>query len=549
MEFKKKDLLLLNEIEQMIDSPFPNLKAGILSDKLKSYCTIVDKRLYILQKNITYKVVDEVYEKLITLVSCLLEESFKGLSTEHQRLIKSEHAKTYRSIFANSDIKKYYEQLKVALQNDDIQFDVTINEIHFNNGYYNLKDGKFQSRDVNKHYITHYIKRDYKSSTKDERKAMKNLVSKIYPTKEDLDCIIFVLGSSLSGTSTKDQEIVFLLGQGNSGKSTTLKITNLSLECYLKELQSDTFTQGNTKIDKILNTYATSPQVRLSWVNEMEGRKINDTLFKKFCEGELQTTKLYQENQHMIKHYSKCIITSNEMPNFKVDSGMSRRIKAYTHKAKFVKSKKEVNEDENIFLEDADLITKISSDEMLNAWFDILAIKCKKYLAGEKNKFSDNFMATKSDVMSGNDYFQDFVDSELTITNDDKHRIGKERMRSAFLRKYPDKHVTVLQVMTSLRDKGLIYNSKYRCDNVQGCYVGVKFKVDENDDDYDNGVDKSEKSVDVNMFLQNENTELKKQIKELQKQLDELKTNKPKKVKKSKPDNKVDLVYTELLGK
>ncbi len=154
----------------------------------------------------------------------------------------------------------------------------------------------------------------------------------------------------------------------------------------------------------------------------MEGKKINDTLFKKFCEGELQTTKLYQENQHMITHYSKTIITSNEMPNFRTDSGMSRRMKATTHEAKFTKNKKDVNEDEHIYLEDADLISKITSDTMLNAWFDILAKKCKRYLAGEANEFTENFKNTKSDVMSGNDYFQDFIDCKLSITNDDKHR-------------------------------------------------------------------------------------------------------------------------------
>jgi hypothetical protein len=535
MEFKKENYLNLAEIEELITTPFPNTKANIIAQKLKLYCVIADKKLYVLQENDTYKVIDELFEKVVTMTSILLELSFKSLSKTDQRLIQSEHAKTYKNIFSNADIKKYYEQLKVSLQNDDVTFDVTMNEIHFENGYYDLKDGVFKKREINKHFVSNYVKRNYKGSTKEERKLMLDLIRKIYPTKKDLDCIIFVLGSALSGTATKDQEIIFLLGQGNSGKSTTLKITNLSIQCYLKELQSDTFSQGNTKIDKILNSYGNSPQVRLSWVNEMEGKKINDTLFKKFCEGELQTTKLYQENQHDIKHYSKCIITSNEMPNFRVDSGMSRRIKAFTHEAKFVKTKAEVNEQENIFLEDADLISKINNEVMLNAWFDILAKKCKSYLAGDVNVFTDNFKETKSNVMSGNDYFQDFIDSNLTITNEDKHRIGKEKMRTLFLKKYPDKHVTVLQVMTSLRDKGIVYNSKYRCDNVQGCYVGVQVKCDDNDEEYENGVDKKDQSIDINIFLKTENEELKKQIEQLKKQLEKIETPPKEVIKVEKP--------------
>ncbi len=115
--------------------------------------------------------------------------------------------------------------------------------------------------------------------------------------------------------------------------------------------------------------------------------------------------------------------------------------------------------------------------------------------------------------------------------------IGKDRMRKAFLEKYPDKHVTVLQVMTSLRDKGLIYNSKYRCDNVQGCYVGVKFATDDecDDEEYEKGIDKKEQAIDAMMFLKNENGELKKQIENLKAQLNqEPKDEKPKKVKKPK---------------
>jgi hypothetical protein len=47
----------------------------------------------------------------------------------------------------------------------------------------------------------------------------------------------------------------------------------------------------------------------------MDGKKIDDTLFKKFCEGELQTTKLFKENQHLVNiivnvslHLMKCLI-------------------------------------------------------------------------------------------------------------------------------------------------------------------------------------------------------------------------------------------------
>jgi hypothetical protein len=417
------------------------------------------------------------------------------------------------------------------LSDDDIKFDITKHDIHFENGYYDLKKLQFSSREVGKHYVTQYIQRDYAASTESQKNDMKALISKIYPNKKDLECIISILGSALSGDSMKDQEIVFLLGPGSSGKSTILKTTAMSIECYLKELQSDMFTQGNTKIDKILNSFSKSPQVRISWVNEMNGKKIDDTLFKKYCEGELQTTKLYQENQHVVKHLSKCIITSNEMPNFRVDSGMSRRIRAYTHDVKFVKDSKHVNEDQNIFLGDCNLLDKLNNSIMLNAWFDILAEKCHSYLKGKKIIFTDNFKETKSDIMTGNDYFQDFIDSCLDVTNIDKERISKESMKNAFLKQYPDKHLTVLQVMTSLKDKGLVYNSKYRCENIQGCYVGVKFKTDDFDDgDLDANIIEDDKSIDVVSCLKTLVEKLTKENAELKAQLQKKKSKKNKNV-------------------
>ncbi len=70
-------------------------------------------------------------------------------------------------------------------------------------------------------------------------------------------------------------------------------VTGEAIQCYLKELQDDTFCQNNSKLDKILNSFEQSPQIRIAWLNEMKDSKINDTAFKNFCDGRLQTTMLY----------------------------------------------------------------------------------------------------------------------------------------------------------------------------------------------------------------------------------------------------------------
>ena len=68
----------------------------------------------------------------------------------------------------------------------------------------------------------------------------------------------------------------------------------------------------------------------------MTSGKMNDSLFKEFCEGRLQTSKLFKDGQFNIVHQSRLIFTSNEMPNIKLDSGVSRRTEAYYHNSKFL---------------------------------------------------------------------------------------------------------------------------------------------------------------------------------------------------------------------
>ena len=201
----------------------------------------------------------------------------------------------------------------------------------------------------------------------------------------------------------------------------------------------------------------------------MDGKKVNEVLFKQFCEGDLQTTKLYEDGQHNFKHYSKCIATSNEMPNIKIDTGVKRRFVGYTHKSTFVDSKKEVNEKNNIYLKDKNLLQNIKEKGLLIAWFDILAMNCSKWLNGEKVTLTDNFIETKDTVVSSNDIFQDFIDSKLIITKDAENRIGKNEMHKKFSRTYPDRHLSVLQVISSLKDHKVQYSGTFRVKNAADC--------------------------------------------------------------------------------
>jgi hypothetical protein len=503
-------------ISKIISSEFPNEKAEIIANALRNKLLISNGCLYEITDKITYKLVKcEIKMKILTAATEVLQEAFQNNLTkkEHNKLENKFKTKEIKETFSNKSVLEYYPQLYNQLENNDIKFDDYICQIHFLNGYMDLKTLEFKQRVLHEDFVTDVIKRNYVKSNDEDKKQILKHVNKIYPKQEDLENILLVLGSCLSGKANIDQDTLFLLGLGSSGKSFTLELTAKSIQMYLKELKDDTFSHNNAKADKILNTFDKSPYVRITWINEIKDTKIDDSLFKSFCDGKAQTTKLYQDGSNSIELKSKAIITANTMPNIKIDTGTTRRILSYTHQSNFVDLAKDVDEKNHIYLKDKDIISKIAEHEcLLNAWFDMLATYCQKWLNGEKMKYNKNFEETKLNVTASNDIFQDFIDSKIKITGNSDDRVGKNEMAKAFGLMYPNKCLTVQQIMNSLKEKGLKYEGTLRCksDGVKGCYMGVKLEDHCETDDATDEEDDDKDYVKLYHKLLKENAELKK---------------------------------------
>ena len=487
MEFN--NLLTSLEIETLITSIFPNERADIIYSKLKNSLIIQgEDKLFLLQSNNTYKENSKFSpDSIIDTVSKLIMESFKKLSKLESDLIVLKYPKTYSLIFKNSFTSSFYPQLTINLKETHI-FNNTSCEIHYNNGFIDLYDLQLKQRVLGKHYITNYINRDYIKSTEIQQEEIMKIIKIIYTNKDDIKSMLLLLGSCLSGKTTAEQDLMFLCGTGSSGKSFLMELTSLTIECYLKELKDDTFSQANSKIDKILNSFADNAQIRITWINEPKDVRFDDSLFKTFCDGKLQTTKLYAEGSHTTQHYSKLFFTMNNFPNLKLDTGMIRRIKSCTHKSKFTHNTNEINETKHIYKRDDNLLSNIQKNNLLDAWFDILALNCKSWLNGEKIKYNSNFQETTETIISSNDIIQDFIDEKLSLTNNEKDRIGKEEMHKLFISKYPNKRITQLQLISDLKAKNIKYDRQMRANRVQGCFYGVKVYNDLDDDliNYDN---------------------------------------------------------------
>jgi phage/plasmid-associated DNA primase len=366
MQFEKLDLLSHKEIEEILDSNYANVRAEIIIAKLKKYMFILQGTFYILNlESVTYSAFVNNTDSLINFVVEYVTKSIEALETTQITRFMKFYPKVFPTLTENSFIKKIEPQLKTKLTISKDIFESRKNEIHYNNGYIDLVTLEFKKREVNKHFVKDFIHRDYVKSSETQRKNLISKLSKIYLKKEDLETILFILGSSLTGNATKTQKILFLLGIGSSGKSTILKICSSALECYVVKLESEALSDKNKNKDKTFSTFYYNKSCRIIWINEADER-MNASSFKQFAEGELEGKLLYENGIHNFNHNALPIITANVFPNIKMDSGVQRRISSYTHTTKFTVNDDEIDETKNIFKADTDLLETIINEKLLD---------------------------------------------------------------------------------------------------------------------------------------------------------------------------------------
>ena len=532
-----KCLLTANDFKVINDSLFEAEKGEIVGNKLKTIMFIQNRMLYIKYGDI-YKV--QRYTKQDTdLVMATILKVFQ-LSYKQLGEFEKDYITKNNKLLTSTHIKTYYSSLITTITNtEEIPFDYTPNEIHFKNGYMDMRDGTFKQR-TDKHFITSYIDREYKPSP-DKKEFILNILKQIYPKEEDLNTIIQILSMCLSWDAPKYQMSLFLLGFGSAGKSTILKILQKAVGPYFHELKSDAFSGSESDTNKVLNSYSSRPNILFSWINEMKDKRINMSLFKSFCDGDISTTKLYQDGGFSFRHNSLVITTMNEMPNFIVDTGSKRRIRGYNHTSKFTENDNEVDEANHVYKANIHLFDNMTH-EHYNSFFDILVSACLEWQANNKKiNYPKSFTEAMDTIIDSNDHIQDFIDKHLTITQSDKDRIHKTEMLTVYKSMFPEKKLTLSQLMTALKERKIQYNKDLRVNNVRGCYVYVKFKGCMNDDEEEEDDERFLSQVKLYKDLEAKYKELEAKFNQLTEENKALKAPKTTKgVKATTPKKKVE---------
>jgi phage/plasmid-associated DNA primase len=487
----EQKILSGSEVVSLFTALSPNEKAEIVCKTLISSVFIHDGHLYVLQKTGIYQIQPLTKNKICLFVSQLVTKSYNKIDEASKRILEDrfESRKKFMAFItrkcSNEEISSYEPQIHEYLTRNDVRPDSNEWELHFRNGYLDLRTHTFKQRDPSTNIVTYCIDRDYVQSTQEQRQEVMKHISMIYP-KEDFKYIVYCIGKCLIGNPSLDQDSLFLMGDASSGKSFIMCLTQSALggeQGYVIQLQSNTFEANNPKRDKILNSFAENKHTLICWVNEFSNRKIASDDFKNFCDGTVITTRLYKDGSLYIKLKCKLIATTNLMPNMTIDTGLIRRFLAYHHDSKFTQKVSEVDPAKRIFLKDPELMTKLARAKLLDAWVDILAAACKDINDGNIPKITKNFSNTTETVVETNDIIQDFIDAKLKKTDKDEDRIGKNDMKRLFDEMYPGKHLSIQQLISSFKEKKIHYKCQYRYENVKGCFIGVKLKTDEDTHD------------------------------------------------------------------
>ena len=530
--FEKKDYLTVDDLETLYYSDYPHVKGDVIARSMTNYMFIVKNQLYIIDENCIFQPIQvkDPSEKIKLMISMLIQQSTDNMDVEQLHSLdklKNKAKGLVQHLTKGTTIATYLAGIENAITlPHNTQLNIYTEQIHFLNGYINLRSKEFFKR-TKKQRVTEVINRDYikPKSSKYTKHILKEL-SKIYPTKEDLETILSIFGSGLSGKSCSDQDMLFLKGEGSAGKSTVLQLTKNALsDVYFMALPNNFFNVDNKDINKHLSKYLQHPKILISWINEPKDSKIDTSLFKTFVEGNILFTQLFKDGTVDMTLVSKIISTLNVFPNIGLDSGTMRRIKAFNHESKFTEKTEEVDEDKYIYLKDKHILDTLGTDKYLNAWIDILVDNASLFLNGNPIVYSKHFDDARVEVLEVNDKYADFIDMKLIITNDDNDRIGKTEMIDAYLLMHHNKFsISPGTMINQLKERKIKYSCDLRAGGHKGCFIGVKFKTDEfnvSHLDYDCidyvGMKPTTKEIILNMhkqytLLKKENEKLKKKL-------------------------------------
>ena len=348
--------------------------------------------------------------------------------------------------------------------------------------------------------------------------------SQVMPNKEEREYLRSVLGYLITGNMDARCFFIFY-GDGSNGKTVIMNLLKTILKKLYHQTAKGIFMKGSQE-----KTEGASPDkialigVRCAVYSEGETSDdidINESLLKMISgKDEINARPLFRAPLTFYPICKLCLLT-NYKPDLNGDKSIRQRIRYLFFNSSFVDEPdpKKPNE----FKRDDDFIDLLQTKYLSEIFSWILKGSIKYYK--DKQIIPPKSFQDKTDsFFEQQDSITSFVNHKLTITNNDKNYIKKSAIfeiyktfcndnsqrchpRSTLFKRLED-----LQLRISTLDGYAVYRG-----------VEIKQLADSiSDDDYDNGIEKNEKGVDLTLECVSQINTLKNEIIEIKKKVNKM---------------------------
>lgn len=208
----------------------------------------------------------------------------------------------------------------------------------FDNGLYDLTEGIFRPYSTDD-LVTLSVGYDYDEMLMyhDENaiQEINRFMFSVFPDPETCKYVIKFLASCLAGY-TDDQLFHFGFGSGSNGKGVLIKLVMDTLGDYAGTLAASFLTGTTPDADSPTPALTNIVGKRFVAISEtVEGAKINEQLFKSMCGQDKLIYRPMRQEAREFEPDFKLFMVCNDLPEFKSDFAMQRRVRVIPFKSSF----------------------------------------------------------------------------------------------------------------------------------------------------------------------------------------------------------------------
>jgi hypothetical protein len=362
-------------------------------------------------------IINAIQRKIDEARESLLAVKNRPSTTDEQRAEFDKKEKKYMGHYKEVTSSGYNSQLIKFLcdylydSNFTYQLDNGLYKLAFQNGILDLKTLEFQEGIRQEDLLTKSIPHSYIKPDQEKIDWVRHKLKQICNWNEKhLEYYLSVLGYTLTGDSTKEQNFWYLLGQtAENGKSIIFEVLEKIMPNYVRKGIPNIL---DIKAD-LKKEIATWRGLKILWLNELSNSAKDAEVVKATCDGtSMSYNRNYATEAEIMPINFKLIAVSNNSINIKGDAGVKRRFKVLQLGSQFKEEYKEDNFEKLEFKRDKELGEKLTTTYK-DALLYLLATYSKKYWEEKKLvEYPADWKDEADEQMASNNEFEEwFLDT------------------------------------------------------------------------------------------------------------------------------------------